>query len=197
MAIFSLGGLQLATHTRPQAVRCQPGFIPMDEGRPPQVILDPFPEKGMRGVLEDGWARLFRGDEEVGSQPLGTASIGGGRWWTDLDLLVFAGTTLWTWIGLPLALDRPEVVVGERAPGVLDVAVPADWPATSTRHVLHLGAQGQVVRHWEGRYEHELREHCEFGGAVVATRRRTRALRGVTVLWADVVAAAMHGKPLN
>src|SRR5687767_5538693 len=103
MAIFSLGGLQMAAHARPRAVRCIPGFLPMDGSR--RVLLDPFPEKGMRGALEDGWARLFRGDEEVASRPWAQPPA---TRWTDLDLLVFAGQTLWTWIGLPLEVRDRE-----------------------------------------------------------------------------------------
>jgi len=185
MAIFSLGGLWMTARGRGRAVRCIPGFLPMDGSH--RVILDPFPEKGMRGVLEGGRARLFRGDDEVGSQPVGAGGFPPAkRRWTDLDLAVFAGTTLWTWIGLPLAFPDQD-----------EVDVPAGWPATSRHHVLHRDGAGNVVRHDEGGLTHELAEHCEFGGAVVATRRRTQAVRGVTVLWGDVVAAAMHGKPLN
>ncbi|MGH9226439.1 MAG: hypothetical protein ACRD2W_22205 [Acidimicrobiales bacterium] len=186
MAIFSLGGLHM-TRARPRAVRCTPGFLAMDGSR--RVVLDPFPEKGMTGVLEDGYARLSRGDHEVASQPWTGPSVGKRRW-TDLDLLVFAGMTLWTWIGLPLELH-------DQAGAVVELDVPSDWPATSRHHVLYRDEQGNVVRHEEGPLIHKLSAHCEFGGAVVATRRRTRAVRGVTVLWADVVAAAMHGKPLN
>ena len=185
MAIFSLGGLRMGAHTRPRAVRCIPGFLPLDGSH--RVILDPFPQKGTRGVLEEGYARLFRDDREVGRQPLSQPL---GSRWTDLDLLVFAGTTFWTWIGLPLE-------VGDREGRVVEFDAAPDWPVTTAHHVLHRDEEGNVVRHDEGRLVHELREHCEFGGAVVATRRRTRTPQAVTVLWADVVAAAMHGKPLN
>lgn len=185
MAIISLGGAHLVAHGRPRDVRCIPGFLPLDGSH--RVILDPFPAKGMKGVLEGGQARLYRGDEEVASQSLAQPL---GRWWTDLDLLVFAGTTFWTWIGLPLDMaDRPGRTV--------TVDLPPDRPSTTRHHVLERDGEGNVVRHVEGAWTHELREHCEFGGAVVATRRRTRNARGLTIAWADVVAAALHGKPLN
>ena len=196
MVIFSLGGLWMASRGRLRSIRCIPGFLPV-EG-PPRVILDPFPgpDSGTRGVLEGGRARLLRGDEEVASQPLAESPLRK-RKWSDLDLLAFAGTNLWTWVGLPLVLDRPEVVCTETAPGWLDVTVPDGWPATSRRHILRLDRDGQVVGDDEGPLVHELREHCEFGGVVVATRRRTRSAPRLTVLWGDVVAAALHGKPLN
>lgn len=189
MAIFSLGGPMLSAHLRPRAVRCRTGFLVFGGDGPPEVVLEPFPgkEEGTRGVVGGGTARLLRGDVEVVRREL--SAVHKGRW-DDLDLLAFAATTLWTWVGLPLALDRPEVSTQEREPGVLEVTVPEEWPATGTGHVLHLDGEGRVMRHEERGLVHHLSGHCDFGGVNVATRRRTRGSRGVTVLWADVVAAA-------
>jgi len=48
---------------------------------------------------------------------------------------------------------------------------------------------GPLTRQEEGDLVHELSDHCDFGGVVVATRRRTRNRHGVPVAWADLVAA--------
>lgn len=194
MVIFSLGGVHMAGHVRPRAVRCQPAFVPL-QGEP-QVVLDPFPEKGHRGTVEGGQVRIGPGD----ARPLAAAARGGR--WDDLDLAAFAARQLWAWVALPLVLARPEVSVRAAGHRRLEVTVPAQWPAPPGPHVLHLDGDDLVVRHEEaGGLVHELIEHCEFSGVPVATRRRTRGRGGVTVLWADVVAAAVHPsvaqKPLN
>ena len=48
---------------------------------------------------------------------------------------------------------------------------------------------GERDRQEDGDLVHELTDHCDFGGVVVATRRRTRNRHGVQVAWADLVAA--------
>lgn len=48
---------------------------------------------------------------------------------------------------------------------------------------------GPATRLEEGDLVHELSDHCDFGGVVVATRRRTRNRHGVALAWADLVAA--------
>jgi hypothetical protein len=194
MAIFSLGGPTLSAHLRSRAVRCRTGFFVVGGDDPPEVVLDPFPTKepGARGVVSSGVATLFRGDEQVASQPAAPAAR---RRWDDLDLLAFAATTLWTWIGLPLALDHPGVRVRAREAGVLDVTVPTGWPATGSDHVLHLDGEGHVVRHEERGVVHHLSGHCDFSGVNIATRRRSRSAAGVPLLWADVVAAVVFPQP--
>ena len=122
--------------------------------------------------------------------------------WDDLDLLGFAAATRWPWLALPVFLDDPAGVVRNRDTGVREVELPARWPGAGRRHVLHLDAEGRVYRHEEGGLVHQLSGHCDFGGAELATRRRTYRRGGQTTLaWADVVAAHVlpgeHRKSLN
>ena len=95
--------------------------------------------------------------------------------WDDVDLLEYAARALWSWIAVPLALeDGPGVVRDD---------------------------EGVVVRYEEGELVHELSGHCDFGGVLVATQRRTRSRHGVPLEWADLVAAHMipstPTQPLN
>jgi hypothetical protein len=203
MVIFSLGGAMMSSRLRGSAVRCRTGFVPL--GGPAEVVLDPFPGDGSRGVVGGGRARLLRGDVEVASRELavgpGSVPERGGRArarWDDLDVLAFAGTTLWTWVALPLRLDDPNLAVRRHEPTAAEgltrvaVTVPEGWPASGIEHVVHVDGEGRVRRHEEGRFVHHLSGHCDFGGVVVPTRRRSRAGGDrVAVLWADVVAAAL------
>lgn len=193
MVIFSLGGPMLVRRLRPGAIRCRTAFLPL--GGEPSVTISPWPgtEEGTRGVVADGQVRMLAADgSEVASRPLSDVPGGTNPRSDDLELLRFAATTLWTWVGLPLALSWPHVASVDRGAGVVDVTVPEGWPATSTTHRLHLDGEGRVVRHEEGRLVHHLSHHCDFGDMNVATRRRTTLGDRVTVLWADVVAAAVH-----
>jgi len=195
MVIFSLGGAMLARRLRSRSVRCRTGFLPL--GGEPSVTISPWPgtEEATRGVVGGGQARMLAADgSEVASQPLAglvSGRAGAGRA-DDLELLAFTATTLWTWVGLPLALRSPGVETVDRGGGLVDVRLPEAWPATSRSHRLRLDGQGRVVRHEQGRFTHHLSHHCEFGDHTVATRRRTTLGDRVTLLWADVVAAAVH-----
>ncbi|MFN2506691.1 MAG: hypothetical protein ABR540_21175 [Acidimicrobiales bacterium] len=197
MAIFSLGGLALASHLRPQAVRCRTAFIATD---------------GSPGVRFDGEP----------SEPAEPAEPGGGGLgrWDDREVLAFAGASLWSWVGLPFALGHPDVETRElplgHAEGAaegwarLEVRLPPSWPAGGARHLLDVDPQGRIRRHEERlsvlggsrAVRHELSGHCEFGGALVATHRATALPRPrIPVLWGDIVAAHLlprvPTKPLN
>ena len=205
MVIFSAGGVGLAPSLRRGAVRCRTGFLPTAASQPPSAVLDPYPAAGSRGVLGGGEARLLGpADEVVAARPLASAVAGLARpGWDELSVLAFAAGTLWTWIALPFLLDAEDVLVRERAGRRLEVELPPAWPATASRHALQVDPDGRIVRHREtwsvrGRHvgvHHELGGHCDFGGVLVATTRRSR------LIWTDVVAAALIPKipsrPLN
>ena len=193
MVIFSLGGAMLARRMRSRSVRCRTGFLPL--GGEPSVMISPWPgtEEGTRGVVAGGQVRMVAADgSEVAARPLADMAVAGGGRADDLQLLAFTATTLWTWVGLPLAMSSPEVETVDRGGGLVDVRLPEDWPATSRTSRLRLDGEGRVVRHEEGRLVHHLSHHCAFGDYTVATRRRTTVGDRVTLLWADVVAAAVH-----
>lgn len=199
MVIFSMGGVMLARQLRPRSLRCRTAFLPV-AGVPPRVTISPWPgtEEGTRGVVADGQVTMLAADgSEVASRPLSVVTVGGATRSDDLQLLSYTATTLWTWVGLPVALSSPEVQTVDRGGGIVDVTVPEGWPVNVRRHRLHLDGEGRVVRHEEGRFVHHLSGHCVFGttdsgDVVIATKRRTTVGDRVTVLWADVVAAAVH-----
>jgi hypothetical protein len=207
MVIFSLGGALLARRLRSRSVRCRTAFVPLSG--PPQVMISPWPgtEERTRGLMAEGQVRMVAADgSEVASRALSDVTDGAAiARADDLELLGFTATTLWTWVGLPLALFSPGVRTVDRGGGIVDVTLPDGWPGAGSRHRLHLDNEGRVVRHEEGRFVHHLSGHCVFGAAdlgtagagsqrdvTVATRRRTTLGDRVTVLWADVVAAAVH-----
>lgn len=193
MVIFSLGGPLLTRRLRPRAIRCRTAFLPV--AGEPSVTISPWPgtEEGTRGVVVGGKVRMLAADgSEAASRPLSDATSGGTLRADDLELLRFTATNLWTWVGLPLALSSPVVNRVEGGGGVVDVTLPEGWPATSREHRLRLNREGRVVRHEEGRLVHTLTHHCDFGDVNIATRRRTTLGDRVTLLWADVVAAAVH-----
>jgi hypothetical protein len=183
MVIFSMGGLELQRHLRGGAVRCRTGLMPI--AIPPQVTLDPYPGREGKGVVEDGSARLLDADgAEIARRPVGPGA--GGFRWDDLVLLAYTAGALWAWLVLPLALDDPAVTVRE----VDERRREVEWPDGGRPHLLHLDGEGRVVRHDDGDLVHELSGHCDFGGAELATVRRSRRRDGhATVAWADVVAA--------
>lgn len=199
MVIFSLGGALLARRLRSRSVRCRTAFIPLSG--PPQVMISPWPgtEERTRGVVANGQVRMVAADgNEVASRAMpDVADAAVIARADDLELLGFTASTLWKWVGLPLALSSPEVQTVDRGGGIVDVTLPDGWPGAGNRHRLRLDKEGRVVRHEEGRFVHHLSGHCvfgaaEFGEVAVATRRRTTLGDRVTVLWADVVAAAVH-----
>ncbi|MGH9280669.1 MAG: hypothetical protein ACRD12_21575, partial [Acidimicrobiales bacterium] len=156
MVIVSLGGFALQRHLRAGAVRCRPAIVTLDG--PPQVTLDPYPGRQGRGIVADGWARLVDGDgAEVAARRLTDAGPAALRW-DDLDVLSYTAATVWTWLALPLALDRPELTVVARDGGALEVQVPDGWPGAG-RHLLHIDGDGRVFRHEEGHVVHHLSGH--------------------------------------
>ena len=190
MVIFSAGGLGLAVHGRSGTIRCQPSVVTL--AAPLDVVLEPFPEAGSRGLVAGGRARIVRDDVDVASGAVG-ADLPRGRW-SDLDVLSYAASTLFGWIVLPVILDGPAVERRELEPSGdlrrVEVVV------LGRRHVVGVDGDGLVRRHEEGHVIHELSGHCDFEGTIVATRRRTLIRtdpawnrRSVPVAWADVVAA--------
>jgi hypothetical protein len=143
-------------------------------------VIDPFPERAGRGVVDGGRVRLI-GENGIEIASKERSSTGAGGRWGDLELLEFAATALWTWVALPLAFDL--------GPGRHEVTTPPESLATPGVHALTVDADGRVIRHEDGDVVHHLSGQCDFGGVLVATRRRTRSRLGAPIGWADLVAA--------
>jgi hypothetical protein len=145
-------------------------------------VLDPYPERKGQGVVADGRVRVLADDMEIGARELsGTPIVGR---WDDLDLLEYTACSLWSWVALPVMWDLP--------PGRHEVTVQA------RTHTIMVNGDRAVTRHDEGGVIHHLSGHCDFGGVLVATRRRTRNRHGVPLAWADLVAAhVIPTKALN
>src|SRR5205085_9860445 len=125
--------------------RCQPSVVTL--AAPFDVVLEPFPEAGSRGVVAHGRARIARDDVDVASGAV-VADPPRGRW-NHLDVLSYAATTLFGWIVLPVLLDDPAVERRELEPSgdLRRVEV----VALGRRHVLAVDGDGLVRRHEDGR----------------------------------------------
>jgi hypothetical protein len=108
--------------------------------------------------------------------------------WDRLDVLYFGGYALWNYLTLAFLLLNPGFVVneieswdedGERWRR-LHVIFPANVPPHCTEQIFYFNYRGFIVRHdytaevfgkW-AKAAHYSREHKDFNGFVIPTRRR-------------------------
>jgi hypothetical protein len=172
------------------------GFTGTVSTSEPRVVLDPYPEPGKRGVLEDGSVRIEDGSGRVLAEREEPRSYFKGRrnlWWDDLDLLYFGSYALWGYINAPFVLRSPRFEVEEAEPWEengetwrgLRVRFPEDVPAHSREQLYYFGADGllrrndytaEVIGSW-AKATHYCWEHKDFEGLVVPTHRKAMPRR--------------------
>ncbi len=180
--------------------------------REPRAVLAPYPEPGRRGVFERDrvWIETD-GGERVAERADPRSSFGGRRnlWWDDLDLLYFAGYALWNYMTTPFLFRRPGFDLEEVEPWQEDgerwrrlhVRFPQDVPTHSPEQDFYFDSDGtlrrldytaEVFGRW-AKAAHYCREHRDFSGLLVPTRRRVvprrrnnKPLFGPTIVWIEV-----------
>lgn len=109
MIIFSMGGLILRRHSKPNRLRCRTALVAL--GGPLDVTLDPYPERTGQGVVAGGKVRVVADGVDVATRDLVTRNVAAapapGRW-DDLDLLEYAACSLWAWVGAGEATRQEE-----------------------------------------------------------------------------------------
>jgi hypothetical protein len=206
---LSCGGAAFALRFKRGALSRFAGRVSTTE---PRSELTPYPKSGQRGVFERDrvWIETDAG-ELVAERSDPRAAFGGRRnlWWDDLDLLYFAGYALWNYMAAPFLFRRPGFELeevepwhedGERWPR-LHVRFPADLPTHSPEQDFYFDEQGtlrrldytaEVFGSW-AKAAHYCREHRDFSGLLVPTRRRVtprrrnnKPLFGPTLVWIEV-----------
>lgn len=163
----------------------------------PRVIMDPFPEAGMRGIFHSGAVRIEASDGEVVSarpdpRPafFGRSGVRRNLRWDPLDSVYFAGYAMWNYLTTPLLLTRQGVALsegGEWREGAerwrrIDAEFDGSLDTHSRRQTFYFDARGLLRRHdyvaevvggW-ARAVHLCADHTEADGLVFPTRRRVR-----------------------
>ena len=206
---MSCGGFAFAMRFKRGALSRVAGRV---STREPRTVLTPYPKPGQRGVFERErvWIETDRGEQVVERRDPRSA-FGGRRnlWWDDLDLLYFAGYALWNYATTPFLFRRPGFELEEVEPWTeggelwrrLHVRFPADIPTHSPEQDFYFDAQGtlkrldytaQVFGGW-ARAAQYCREHRDFSGLLVPTRRRitprrpdNKPLFGPTLVWIEI-----------
>ncbi len=205
----SAGGLAFASRFKGRALRGREASVGTGE---PRTVLSPYPSAGRRGVFEAGEVRIEADGRIVARRENPRAAFRSLRrrvWWDHLDLLYFAGYALWNYVTAPFLLLRPGFEVREIGPwreageelDRLEVGFPESVPTHSRQQVFYFDRRGllrrldytaEVFGSW-AKGAHYCREHREFSGLVVPTRRRVlprrrdgRARGGPTLVWIEI-----------
>ena len=203
----SAGGLAVASKFQRRGLRDLVARVSTDSQR---VVLAPYPSRGHRGVFDRGAVRIEADNGSVVRQRLDPrAELGSPRrllWWDHLDLLYFAGSSLWTYMTSPFIFAAPGFEVqaldlwSERGEiwRPLAVTFPAELHTHSQKQVFYFGPDGLIRRQdytaeefgtW-ARSAHYGDAHRDFNGLVMPTRRRVflrradnRSRRHPVLIW--------------
>jgi hypothetical protein len=180
------------------------------------TVLDPYPEPGLRGVLDGDEVRIETGAGAVvatrrdpRSRFFGLSGLRRNLRWDRLDASYFTGYAMWNYLTAPLLLARPEIELSEGTPwggeGAewrrLHARFPPGLQTHSPEQTFFLDERGRQVRHdytaevvaARARAAHYCADHREFDGLLFPTRRwvlpRRRDLRsrpGPTLVWIEI-----------
>ncbi|HVM39667.1 MAG TPA: hypothetical protein VM618_02670 [Acidimicrobiia bacterium] len=192
---FSSGGLAFATKRQPRALVGVTGEVVVSRQQVRLAGSDPNPWS----IEVSGSAEMRARLDQVARRPVWDA-------WQPEDVGVFAAAAMWTYLAIPFVLlDEAyglEVLRPRAGLRRLAVTMPPGVVSHSRRQILHVDGHGLVRRHdytaetfgrW-ARASQSLDGHTEFGGLVVATKRRVtprlvgRRLPGPGLVWIDVAA---------
>ena len=157
-----------------------------------QVTLRPYSKPGQLGEFDSEVARIIDGDGGTVSQrPVSSTNFSSLRHlvrWDALDMLIFAGSALWTYISIPFVLNSPEYSLRrmdpwEEAPGQvwdrLAVTLPSGISSHCREQILYFDSRGHLRRHdytaealgrW-AKAAHYCYDEQLFNGMLVPTRR--------------------------
>jgi hypothetical protein len=165
--------------------------------REPRVVIEPYPEPGRRGILEQSSVRIESDGGEVLAERSDPRSqfrrFRRNLWWDDLDLLYFATYAYWGYVVAPFIFRRPGFEVEEVEPWRedgevwrgLQVRFPEGLPAHSREQRYYFDDRGLLRRNdytaevfgsW-AKAAHYCYDHTDFSGVVVPTRRRVMPRR--------------------
>ena len=178
-----------------------------------RVTLEPYPVPGQRGVFEGSEVRIESADGQVlsrRSQPRAAfRDFRHALWWDSLDLLYFAGQAGWTYFSVPFVLTDPAYELEDAGTWQeggeiwrrLKVRFPPDIHTHCRQQVFYADDRGLIRRHdytaepfgaWAKAANYST-GHRDFGGLMVATRRRVHLRRAdglprphPTLVWIDV-----------
>jgi hypothetical protein len=188
--------------------------LTVDTGKQ-SAALDPFPKPGHTGVFAgdavqvvDGRGSVIKSREGAREAFFGLGSVGRKLWWSELDILYFAGYAMWNYLTIPFLFEWPGFEVSEGEPievegerwRRLNAVFPDDLHTHSRRQCFYFDSRGLLRRHdytaqVVSRFAnavHLCDEHREVEGLVLPTRRRVvprlgnRALPGPTLVWIEL-----------
>ncbi len=124
----------------------------------PRVEIGDYPAPGARATFTPARVTIERvaGPSSSLDEPRRAFdSLRTLAWWTELEMLYFAGYVLWNYAQLPFLLLQPGITlrdagttrVGGETWDKVEVTFPAGFPTHSTRQVLYIGPDGLLRRH--------------------------------------------------
>jgi hypothetical protein len=186
------------------------------------AVFEPFPKSGLTGEFAGDAVRILdHGGSVVAAreQPReafsGLSGLRRDLWWSDLDILYFAGYAMWNYLTTPFMLEWPGLEVSEGEPieregeswRRLDVAFPAGFHTHCREQTFYFDTAGLLRRHdyspdvvsTFANAAHFCDRHREFDGLVFPTRRRVvpkapggRPLGGPTMVWLELDSVAVR-----
>lgn len=172
----------------------------------PRVKLSPFDSAGHPGLFDAEAVRVLNSQEKVLAErfsprrafPYGRRLL----WWDRLDLLYFAGYTLWNYLTLPALLMRKDIEWTEVSPTLLEGRFPPHLPTHCEVQPFHFDPATRLLRQHDYTAEvfgtwakaaHVVLEHRTWQGIPFAARRRVTPRRpdgqprqAPTLVWIEV-----------
>lgn len=199
-AIAAHGGLErfaaateIAAHVRARGMlfplkgrlRAIPEFDVVASTRAPHAVIRPYPEPGLRGVLDGGVVRIEEDDDGaalIAARSDSRTVMRGLRnlHWGRLDLIYFATYAMWNYLVTPFLFTWPGFAVRELSADTLAVTYPDAIPAHTREQTFTFGADGllvsqayraDVVGPW-ARAVHRSSDHVVAGGISFPSHRR-------------------------
>lgn len=189
--VFSSGGLAFTAKRQPHALR----YV--------QARLNPVCQQiSLKGDTPRPWTVDLGDSNELKLRLAELRSPSRRSRWRPEDLGVFAAAAIWTYLTLPLLLDRAERL--DRLPDAGDArrlrfTLPATHPGHGNVQTLHIGPDSLISRHdytatafgtWARASQH-ITSYQAFDGVPVGTNRTVRPrfvrpLPGPTLVWIKI-----------
>jgi hypothetical protein len=187
---MTLGGYLFEIKQHPDGLRS--ALVKVSTQRPRTLIV-PFPEKGKRGIYQDGRAWIQTDPGEIVEELLEPrkAYVGHERRtpWNDLQYLYFIGYAFWNYFTTPFLLASDAVTCEEVDPWeennqrwrVLKATFAESIDTHCAVQKFYFDDKGMLQRHdyftdvAKGNVAHYCMDHKNFDGFIFPTRRRVVA----------------------